>query len=129
MRELVVERALVRLCVCERHTPPCVFARDAVLGSSRGRTFPTRAPSCRRGAAELSLVGSDVPLAEAPLPPALEGRQHALAGQLVHRIRAQVEDLGDLFAVEQDFLPVEHALTCRRRYAVLVSGTARTVKE
>src|SRR5262245_408193 len=64
--------------------------------------------SCRGGASQLPLEGRDVSPAESPLPPALEGRQDALARELIHGVGAEVEDLRDLLAVQQRVFLVQH---------------------
>src|SRR5438552_18657399 len=96
--------------------------------------FPTasarrrrRRPSCRRRTAQLSLEGGDVPLPEAPLAPLLDRGKNALAGQLVHRIRTAVEDLRDLFAVEQAIFRIDHGGASRD--TVLVAGASPSVKK
>src|SRR5580765_6616174 len=91
--------------------PPCPPSRRY----RRGRWPPTanarprRAPrSCGGRTSQLPLEGGDVPLPEPPLSALLEGGQDALARELVDRVGTAVEDLGNLFAVEQGIFCIEH---------------------
>jgi len=79
----------------------------------------------------LPLEGGDVPLTETPLPPLLEGRQHALARELVHGVGAQVEDLRDLFAIEHGVVGIQHVALPRAivLHGVDLSIAQATIKE
>src|SRR4029077_13375285 len=102
-----------------RVTPHHLLLR-ATAGAERDR--PRRdGPSCRGRTSQLSLEGGDVSPAESPLPAALEGRQDALARELVDRVGTEVEHLGDLFAVHQHVFLVLHGPTGTTR-----NGTGRS---
>src|SRR4029450_12869796 len=93
-------------------------------------SWPAKARrSCRRRAPGLPLVGDDVALLETPLATALEGRQHALARQLGPGVGTEIEDLGDLFAVEQDLVLVDHRQQVPLGMAEVVAARLRTVKK
>src|SRR5207247_7777527 len=81
VRELIVEPAFVRLRVRQSHGSPLVSSAARTL-KRPGRRPPianahSEVPlrSCGGGPSQLPLEGSDIPLAEAPLPAPLEGAQ------------------------------------------------------
>ena len=98
--------------------PPRLAAAEPARRRGRRRHAAVRA-------SELPLEGGDVSPAEPPLPAALEGRQHALARQLVHGVGAEVEDLRDLLAVQQHVFLVQHGLadTTRPLQSVVAGDT------
>src|SRR6266403_3808653 len=70
--------------------------------------LPEASRSSGRRTPQLPFERRDVALPEPPLPPLLEGRQQMLAREFVDGIRAHVEDLRHLFAVQIAVVPVEH---------------------
>ena len=52
----------------------------------------------------------NIALAEAPLLSFSEGRQNILAGKFIHRIRAHIQNGGNLLAVEQFLFSFQHNL-------------------
>src|SRR5207253_2648793 len=65
--ELVVQPALVRLCVCECHAPPYVVSGAPGTPACPSGRPPLTAGSCRRGSSQLPFEGGGVALAEPPL--------------------------------------------------------------
>ena len=57
---------------------------------------------------KLPLERGNIPATKPPLPPLLKRGKNALAGELVHRVRAQIQEPCNLLAVKKNVVFFDH---------------------